>query len=271
MASCQSQTSPNDGRRHAGRALRSAPGGTSARGTSRRSRQSAPSARCESGPGPKEKSVDAKDSEAWRRIASESRCGGSYSRSPQIPQRLACREDAEGSTAHCRPAQPRSRRTRLGSADDGRLSFSRPALPHQLVDGLPSTVCPASFAIAAFITRPMSLATWRQFRRSLRPLPVRPPRDRPRRQVGLEHRDLGGFLVGEVLPSAFGELLDRILALLDQRRRRPGAPSASSSSRPFSTVAVHHRGFEHPQRAQPWRGRACASRRRSRRCTSSTS
>ena len=67
---------------------------------------------------------------------------------------------------------------------------------------LPSTFCPASFAITAFITRPMSLAEV---------APVSGDRVRDglvdrggiggRRQVRFEHDDFGGFLVDEILAA----------------------------------------------------------------------
>ena len=100
---------------------------------------------------------------------------------------------------------------------------------------LPSTFWPDSFAMTAFMTRPMSFgddapvsaiasATARSTAAG----------SAAARQVRFEHGDFRRFLVGEILTAAARELLDRIPALLDERGDdllRLG----SSSARPFST------------------------------------
>src|SRR5439155_10166640 len=70
------------------------------------------------------------------------------------------------------------------------------------------------------------------------------------RQIRLEDRDLGGCFFGEILPSTFGELLDGVFALLDEGGDDLSGLGVVERSA-FLDVAVHERGFEHPQRAQP--------------------
>ena len=81
------------------------------------------------------------------------------------------------------------------------------------------------------------------------------------RQIGFEHANLRLLLVRQLRPSALGELFDRILALLDQRRRRPAA------TRPRRARGrARFRGSSAPPSAcaacSGAPRRACASRRR---------
>ena len=72
--------------------------------------------------------------------------------------------------------------------------------------------------MAAFITRPMSLA-------DVAPVSAIASTTACRSTAGsaaggryaFEHGDLGGFLVGEILAAALRELLDGVLPLLDER------------------------------------------------------
>ena len=115
---------------------------------------------------------------------------------------------------------------------------------------LPSTFWPASLAIAAFITRPMSFgdaapvsamasATARSSAAG----------SAGGRQVRLEDRDLRGFLVHEILPAALRELLDGIAALLDERADDLARFRVVERAG-LLDLAVHQRGLEHAQRAQ---------------------
>ena len=80
-------------------------------------------------------------------------------------------------------------------------------------------------------------------------------------QVRLQHRDLGGFLVGQIFPAAFGELFDRIPPLLHQRGH--DLPRLVVVQRAAALhFAVHQRRFQHPQRDEPRRDLSPSSSRR---------
>jgi hypothetical protein len=65
-------------------------------------------------------------------------------------------------------------------------------------------------------------------------------------QVGFDQDNFGGFFVGHLLASALGELLDRFLALLDQRsENRLGF--FLIERRHFFDLAILERGFHHAQ------------------------
>ena len=67
------------------------------------------------------------------------------------------------------------------------------------------------------------------------------------RQIGFEHADLGGFLVGEILPAALRELLDGVLPLLHERADH--LPRFAVVERPAPIdLAVDQSGLEHAQR-----------------------
>ena len=112
----------------------------------------------------------------------------------------------------------------------------------------PSTVLPASSAITAFMTRPMSfcdaapvdaMAASTACSSSAAPTAAR--------QVALEHRDLRGFLVGQIFAAALEELLDGIAPLLDEAGHH--LARFVFVERPASLhLAVHQRRFQHPQR-----------------------
>ena len=70
---------------------------------------------------------------------------------------------------------------------------------------------------------------------------------RGRRQVVLEHGDLGGLLVDKVGAAGLGELLDRVAALLDERRHHLQHFGVVEVVSLFDAL-VHDRGLEHPQR-----------------------
>ena len=67
------------------------------------------------------------------------------------------------------------------------------------------------------------------------------------RQIGFDQLNLSGFLVGHLLASAFGELLDRVHALLDQRGENL-LRFLVVERRHLFNLAVLKRGLHHAQR-----------------------
>ena len=67
--------------------------------------------------------------------------------------------------------------------------------------------------------------------------------------VGFDQRDLGGFLVGHLLAPAFGELLDGILALLDQSGQNLLRFLVVERSHLFD-LAILERGLDHAESGQ---------------------
>src|SRR6266566_4662622 len=65
-------------------------------------------------------------------------------------------------------------------------------------------------------------------------------------QISFDQLDLGGFLIGHLLATAFGELLDRILALLDQRTQHLLGFFVVKWRHLFD-LAVLERGLNHAQ------------------------
>ena len=125
------------------------------------------------------------------------------------------------------------------------------------VTTLPSTACPASLGM----TRLHHLAEILRAARAelgddLIDDPLEPGGIDRRRQVGLERRDLGRFLVRQIVAPALAELLDRIAPLLDERRHH--LLRLRLVERPaLLHFLVHQSGLGHPQRAEaqrrPWR------------------
>ena len=115
---------------------------------------------------------------------------------------------------------------------------------------LPSTVLPASRAITAFITLPMSLALVAPVS-AIAAATARVElvvADR-RRQVGLEHRDLGLLLVGEVLrPPAVNCSIESRRCLT--RRRHDLQLLGAFERAVLLDALVHERGLQHAQRGQ---------------------
>ena len=90
--------------------------------------------------------------------------------------------------------------------------------------------------MAAFITRPMSFGDVAPVS-AMASATARSTDGRigRRRQIRLEHRDFGGFLVHQILAAALRELFDRVLALLDERGddlQRFGVVEGAAASRP---------------------------------------
>ena len=115
---------------------------------------------------------------------------------------------------------------------------------------LPSTVLPASPAMTAFMTLPMSFALrgagfGNGGRDGRGNFIVR----RRRRQVGVRIDDLRLLLVGQIGASAFGELVDRVAALLDEHRHHLQLLRAFERAALLDAL-VGERGLQHAQRRQ---------------------
>ncbi len=147
--------------------------------------------------------------------------------------------------------------------DDGRSTLDdHPSLRRtSSFTALPSTVLPASSAMTAFITFPMSLGDVAPVDcngRVNHALEV--GRIDRWRQVAFENHDLRRFLVDEILPAAFDELLDRVAALLDQRRHDLERLVVVERTAALD-FPVHQRRLQHAQRAEPRADPSISSRR----------
>ena len=114
---------------------------------------------------------------------------------------------------------------------------------------LPSTVLPASPAMTAFMTLPMSLALAAPVSAMAAVTAEAISSSDAAAGRYASRTDLGLLLVGQVLASALRELLDRIAALLHQHRHDLQFFRALERAA-FLDVLVRKRGLEHAQRRE---------------------